>query len=281
MEIYAIETGNLKLDGGAMFGVVPKVMWQKLYPADENNLCNWAMRCLLVVDGARKILIDTGIGDKQDEKFLKHYYLNGDATLEKSLKKLGYTTDDITDVILTHLHFDHVGGAVKYNEKKELVPAFANAKYHTSKKQWNWATNPNRRERASFLKENILPLQEHKVLHLFDEEHELFPNIYIQLYDGHTDGQVIPIINVNGQKFAYTADLFPSVAHLPMPYIMSYDTRPLVTLEDRKRFFNKAMDENYILFFEHDLYNECCTLHETEKGIRAKETFTLNQYFKR
>ncbi len=281
MEIYSIETGNLKLDGGAMFGVVPKVMWQKLYPADENNLCNWAMRCMLIVDSERKILIDTGMGTKQDEKFLKHYYLNGKDTLEKSLQKLGYSTDDVTDVLLTHLHFDHVGGAVKYNEKSELVPTFANAKYHTSKQQWEWATNPNRRERASFLKENILPLQAHKVLNLFENEHELFPNVQVKLYNGHTAGQVIPIVNVNGQNFAYTADLFPSVAHLPLPYIMSYDTQPLVTLEDRKRFFKDAMENNYILFFEHDLYNECCSLHETEKGIRAKETFSLNEFFKR
>lgn len=281
MKIYSIETGNLKLDGGAMFGVVPKVMWQKLYPADENNLCNWAMRCMLIVDNERKILIDTGIGTKQDEKFLKHYYLNGDASLEKSLQKYGFTTDDITDVILTHLHFDHVGGAVKYNEKQELIPTFANAQYYTSKQQWEWATHPNRREKASFLKENIVPLQEHKVLNLFEEEHELFPNVQVKLYNGHTSGQVIPIINVNGQNFAYTADLFPSVAHLPMPYIMSYDTQPLVTLEDRKRFFKDAMENNYILFFEHDLYNECCSLHETEKGIRAKETFTLDDFFQR
>ena len=281
MEIYAIETGNLKLDGGAMFGVVPKVMWQKLYPADENNLCNWAMRCMLIVDGNRKILIDTGIGTKQDEKFLHHYHLNGEASLEKSLQKLGYTTNDITDVILTHLHFDHVGGAVKYDEKGRLVPTFANATYHTSKQQWEWATNPNRRERASFLKENILPLKEHNVLNFFEEEHELFPNVFVYLFNGHTAGQVIPVVNVKGQKFAYTADLFPSTAHLPMPYIMSYDTRPLVTLEDRKRFFDDALKQNYILFFEHDIYNECCSLHETEKGVRAKETFTLDEYFGR
>ncbi|MBN1251395.1 MAG: MBL fold metallo-hydrolase [Bacteroidales bacterium] len=281
MEIFAVETGNFKLDGGAMFGVVPKVMWQKLYPADENNLCNWAMRCLLVVDNDRKILIDNGIGDKQDEKFLKNYYLNGDDNLEKSLSKLGFKTDDITDVVLTHLHFDHCGGSIKYNEKNELVPAFTNATFHTSKQQWEWATKPNRREKASFLKENILPIIESGKLNLFDTEHELFPNFYVKLYNGHTDGQVIPVINVNGQKFAYTADLFPSTAHLPMPFIMSYDTKPLVTLEDRERFFKDAIKENYILFFEHDLYNECCTLHETEKGIRAKETFTLNDFFKR
>ncbi|RLD66915.1 MAG: MBL fold metallo-hydrolase [Bacteroidetes bacterium] len=281
MEIYAIETGNFKLDGGAMFGVVPKVMWQKVYPADENNLCSWAMRCLLVVDGDRKVLIDTGVGNKQSDKFFGHYYLYGDSTLEKSLGKLGFSVDDITDVLLTHLHFDHCGGSIKYNVNKELVPAFPNATFHTSKQQWDWATKPNRRESASFLKENILPLLEHKKLHLFDNEHELFPNIFVKLFNGHTDGQVIPVITVNEQAFAFTADLFPSTAHLPMPYIMSYDTRPLVTLEDRKRFFKDAMENNYILFFEHDLYNECCTLHETEKGIRAKNTFTLDEYFKR
>ncbi len=281
MEIFAIETGNLKLDGGAMFGVVPKVMWQKVYPADENNLCNWAMRCLLVVDGNRKILIDTGVGDKQSDKFFGHYYLNGDATMESSLAKLGFSVNDITDVLLTHLHFDHCGGSIKYDENKELVPTFPNATFHTSKQQWDWATKPNRRERASFLKENILPILEHKKLHLFDNEHELFPNVFVKLYNGHTDGQVIPVITVDGQPFAFTADLFPSTAHLPMPYIMSYDTRPLVTLNDKERFFKDAMENKYILFFEHDIHNECCTLHETEKGIRAKDTFSLDEYFKR
>ena len=281
MEIFTVETGNFKLDGGAMFGVVPKVMWQKLYPADENNLCNWAMRCLLVVNGDRKILIDNGIGNKQDEKFLKHYYLNGDDNLEKSLSKLGYSFDDITDVVLTHLHFDHCGGSIKYNENKELVPAFPNAIFHTSKQQWEWATNPNRRERASFLKENILPIQENGKLNLFDKEQELFPNFEVKLFNGHTAGQVIPVINVNGQKFAYMGDLLPSTAHIPMPFIMSYDTKPLETLEDKKRFFNDAMKGNYILIFEHDIYNECCTLHETEKGIREKDTFSLDEFFKR
>ena len=281
MEIFAVEAGNFKLDGGAMFGVVPKVMWNKLYPADENNLCNWAMRCLLVVDGDRKILIDNGIGNKQDEKFLEHYYLNGDDSLEKSLLKLTYSFDDITDVVLTHLHFDHCGGSIKYDENKKLVPAFPNATFHTSKQQWKWATNANRRERASFLKENILPMQESGKLNLFDKEHKLFPNFEVKLFNGHTAGQVIPIINVNGQKFAYTGDLFPSTVHLPMPYIMSYDTKPLETLEDKKRFFNYAMKENYILIFEHDIYNECCTLHETEKGIREKDTFSLDEFFKR
>ena len=281
MEIFAVEAGNFKLDGGAMFGVVPKVMWNKLYPADDNNLCNWALRCLLVVDGDRKILIDNGIGEKQNEKFLKHYYLNGDDSLEKSLSKLGYSFNDITDVVLTHLHFDHCGGSIKYNENNELVPAFPNATFHTSKQQWEWAINPKRREKASFLKENILPMQENGKLNLFDKEHELFPNFEVKLFNGHTAGQVIPVINVNEQKFAYMGDLLPSTAHIPMPYIMGYDTKPLVTLEDKKRFFNDAMKENYILIFEHDIYNECCTLHETEKGIREKDTFSLDEFFKR
>lgn len=275
MKLYKIETGNLKLDGGAMFGVVPKVIWNKIYPSDENNLCNWAMRCLLVVTDDKRILIDTGMGDKQSEKFFKHYYPNGNETLESSLKENGFGTDDITDVIITHLHFDHVGGAVKYDENKNLIPTFKNATYHVSKAQWELATNPNRREKASFLPENFIPLQEHNCLNIIESEGELFPNIEVQIYDGHTVGQIIPIINYKGQKIAYGADLFPSTAHLPMPYIMSYDTKPLETLKDRKRFFDNAIKDNYILFFEHDLYNECCTLHETPKGVRANKTFKL------
>ena len=279
MEIHTIETGNFKLDGGAMFGVVPKVMWEKIYPADENNLCNWAMRCLLVIDGDRKILIDNGIGTKQSEKFFSHYFLNGDDSLYKSLSNLGLTFEEITDVVLTHLHFDHCGGSIKYDDNHELVSAFPNATFHTSKQQWEWATNSNRREKASFLKENILPIKEKGKLNLFDTEHELFPNFYIKLFNGHTEGQVIPIINVNGQKFAYGGDLFPSAAHIPMPFIMSYDTKPLETLEDKKRFFKDAIKDNYIIIFEHDLYNECCTIKNTEKGIVVDKTFNLKSFF--
>ena len=275
MKLYKIETGNLKLDGGAMFGVVPKVIWNRLYPSDENNLCNWAMRSLLIETKDRKILIDTGMGNKQSEKFFSYYYPNGSETLENSLKKNGFSTDDITDVIITHLHFDHVGGAVKYNENKELVPAFKNATYHIAKSQWDLAVSPNRREKASFLPENFIPLQEHNCLNLIEKEVELFPNIDIQIYNGHTVGQIIPVINYNGKKIAYGADLFPSTAHLPMPYIMSYDTKPLETLKDRQRFFEKAIKNNYILFFEHDLYNECCSLKDTPKGVRADKTFKL------
>lgn len=276
MKLYPIETGNLKLDGGAMFGVVPKVLWQKSYPSDENNLCNWAMRCLLVVDGDRKILIDNGIGNKQDEKWLSHYYLNGEATLESSLAKEGFTFKDITDVVLTHMHFDHCGGSVTWNAGKtgyEL--AFPKATYWTSKQQYEWATNPNRREKASFLKENIHPISESGKLKLIDHEGEYIPNIIFKMYNGHTDGQLIPHININGQTVVFMADLMPSAAHIPMPWIMAYDTRPLQTLHDKERFYAEAIANEYILFFEHDLYHEACTLEETPKGIRVKNAGQL------
>ena len=277
MQLHKIETGNLKLDGGAMFGVVPKSIWSRSYPSDENNLCNWAMRCLLVVDGDRKILIDNGIGEKQDEKFLKHYYLNGDDTLEKSLAELGYSSDDITDMVLTHLHFDHCGGSIKREAEDTYVPAFKNATYWVSKAQWEWATNPNRREKASFLKENIFPIQESGQLRIIENEGEFLPNISAKIYNGHTDGQLIPHISYKGKTVVFMADLLPSAAHVPMPYIMAYDTKPLVTLKDKEQFFNDAIEKEYILFFEHDLYNECCTLEMTEKGPRVQKTFSLSE----
>jgi len=279
MKLYPIETGNLKLDGGAMFGVVPKVLWSKAYPCDEKNLCNWSMRCLLVVDGERKILIDNGIGDKQDENWLKHYYLNGDATLESSLSKAGFTPEDITDVVLTHMHFDHCGGSVKWNDNKtgyEL--AFPKATYWTSQQQFDWASNPNRREKASFLKENILPIKESGQLKLIDEEGEYIPNIVFKLYNGHTDGQLIPHIHYGGKTVVFMADLMPSAAHIPMPWIMAYDTRPLQTLKDRERFYAEALENDYILFFEHDLYNEAGTLEDTPKGARIKKTGKLSEF---
>ncbi len=279
MKLYPIETGNLKLDGGAMFGVVPKVMWQKVYPADENNLCNWSMRCLLIIDGDRKILIDNGIGNKQDEKWLSYYYLNGEDTLENSLKKVGETPDNITDVILTHMHFDHCGGSVKFNEDiSGYELAFPNATYWTSKKQYDWATNPNRREKASFLKENIYPIEESGQLNLIEKEGEYIPNITFKLFDGHTDGQLIPHINYNGRTIAFMADLLPATAHVPMPWIMAYDTRPLITLKDKERFFNDAVKNDYILFFEHDIYNEACTLMDTPKGVRVKNAGKLADF---
>jgi len=276
MKLTPIETGNLKLDGGAMFGVVPKVMWQKVYPADENNLSNWAMRCLLIEDGDRKILIDNGIGNKQDEKFLSHYYLNGDDTLENSLNNAGLKPEDITDMVLTHMHFDHCGGSVKWNEDKTgFELAFPNATYWVSKKQYQWATHPNRREKASFLKENILPIEESGHLKLIEEEAEYIPGITFKLYDGHTDGQIIPHIKYNGKTVVFMADLMPSAAHIPMPWIMAYDTRPLQTLKDRERFFEEAVAGDYILFFEHDLYHEASKLQVTPKGVRMKEAGKL------
>jgi glyoxylase-like metal-dependent hydrolase (beta-lactamase superfamily II) len=276
MKLFPINTGNLKLDGGAMFGVVPKVIWSKSYPCDENNLCNWSMRCLLIIDGNRKILIDCGIGDKQSEKFFSNYYLNGEDNLYKSLAACGYTVDDITDVILTHLHFDHAGGAVKWNaDRTGYEVTFKNATYWTSRQQWEWATNPNNREKASFLKENILPIMEKGKLELFDGDCELFPNVSVRIFNGHTEGQVIPFIKYKGKTIVYMADLLPSVAHIPLPWVMSYDTRPLITLEEKKPFMAEAAQNGYILFFEHDIQNECCTLIETEKGVRLKEAFGL------
>lgn len=279
MKLIPIETGNFRLDGGAMFGVVPKVLWQKLYPADENNLCNWAMRCLLVVDGNRRILIDNGIGNKQDENWLKHYYLNGDATLEKSLAEAGFKPEDITDMVITHMHFDHCGGSINYNaDKSGFELAFPNATYWTSKQQFEWATHPNRREEASFLKENILPIQESGHLKLIEEEGEYIPNITFKLYNGHTEGQLIPHINYNGKTVVFMADLMPSSAHVPMPWIMAYDTRPLETLKDKERFYAEALANDYVLFLEHDLYNEACTLHDTPKGVRLKAQGKLSEF---
>ncbi|MCX6257997.1 MAG: MBL fold metallo-hydrolase [Bacteroidia bacterium] len=276
MKLFSIETGNLKLDGGAMFGVVPKVMWNKIYPADENNLCNWIMRCLLIDIGDRVVLIDTGIGDKQEQKFMANYFLNGDYNLAGSLAKYGYTMASVTDVILTHLHFDHCGGTIRWNkEHTGYEPAFENAAFHTSRQQWEWATSPNNREKASFLKENILPIRESGRLNLIESDCELFRGVSVRLFHGHTDGQVIPFIDYHGRKIVYMADVLPSTAHIPVPYVMSYDTRPLITLKEKEEFLNEAVEKNYTLFFEHDLYHECCSLEMTPKGVRVKDTFTL------
>ena len=276
MKLYPIQCGKFKLDGGAMFGVVPKVLWQKVYPADENNLCNWAMRCLLIVDGDRRILIDNGVGNKQDEKWLSHYYLNGDATLESSLAEAGFKPEDITDMVITHMHFDHCGGSVKWNsDRTDFELAFPNATYWTSKRQFDWATHPNRREEASFLKENIMPIYESGKLRLIETEGEYIPNITFKLFDGHTEGQLIPYIRYNGRVIAFMADLLPSTAHIPMPWIMAYDTKPLVTLKDKERFYDDALAGDFVLFFEHDLYNEACTLHQTPKGVRVKQSGKL------
>ncbi|MEI6574834.1 MAG: MBL fold metallo-hydrolase [Bacteroidota bacterium] len=278
MILRPILTGNLKLDGGAMFGIVPKVIWSKLYPADENNLCNWAMRCLLIKDGDRKILIDNGIGDKQSDKFFGLYYLNGEDSLLGSLEKEGIKAEEITDVILTHLHFDHCGGSVRWNtEKSGYQLTFPNAIHYVSKRHWDWALNPNKREKASFLMENIIPIQESGKLVLLEEDTTLYSNILLKQFHGHTDGQLIPHITYQGKTIVYMADLLPSAAHIPLPFVMSYDTRPLTTLDEKTQFLQEAVDNNYILFFEHDLYHECCTVTVTDKGIRPANYLSLNE----
>ncbi len=276
MKLYPINTGHFKLDGGAMFGVVPKSMWNKLNPADENNMCNWAMRCLLVEDEGRTILIDNGMGNKQSEKFFGYYYLNGDDSLDKSLAKFNFSREDITDVFLTHLHFDHCGGSIE-KEGDKLVPAFKNATYWSNEKHWKWATEPNDREKASFLKENILPIQESGKLRFIEPKDgvQFTKNIKLRFVKGHTESMMLPQIKYKDKTIVYMADLLPSVAHIPVPYIMAYDTRPLETLIEKKAFLQEALEKNFILFFEHDPEIECCTLQLTDKGIRAKETFKL------
>ncbi len=276
MKLYTINTGNFKLDGGAMFGVVPKSLWNKINPADENNMCNWAMRCLLIEDGNRLVLIDNGLGEKQDSKFFSYYYLNGSDSLPASLKKYGFTENDITDVFLTHLHFDHCGGSVKWNSNKDGYECvFKNAVYWSNHRHWEWATKPNAREKASFLKENILPVQESGQLKFVNEGEKLWDNFDIKFVNGHTEGMMLPVLNFNGQQIIYCADLIPSAGHLPVSYVMAYDTKPLLTLEEKTEFLKEAMQNNAILFFEHDLNNECCSIEKTEKGIRVKEIFRL------
>ncbi|RIJ41578.1 MBL fold metallo-hydrolase [Pontibacter oryzae] len=279
MKLHVIDTGFFKLDGGAMFGVVPKALWQRTNPADENNLCTWAMRCMLIEDGNRLILIDNGIGDKQDAKFFSHYYLHGDASLQSSLKQAGFAPEDITDMFLTHLHFDHCGGGVKYkNSAGALELVFPNATYWSNADHWEWATKPNAREKASFLKENILPMQESGQLKFVDPtQPSPFPQFDIFYADGHTDKMMVPIIPYKGRKLAYMADLLPSVGHIPLPYVMGYDTRPLLTLDEKAQFLNRAADEELVLFFEHDAVNQCCTVQHTEKGVRLKDTFSLSE----
>ncbi len=284
MKIHVLNTGFFKLDGGAMFGVVPKSIWQKTNPADENNMCSWAMRSLLIEDGNRLILIDTGIGDKQSEKFFSHYYMYGNDSLHGNLEKLGFHANDITDVFLTHLHFDHCGGAINWNESKEgYRPAFPNAIYWSTEQHWKWATEPNQREKASFLAENILPIQESGQLKFINRTGDFtknaFPNIDVLFVDGHTESMMIPHIQFQGKTLVFMADLLPSTGHVPLPYVMGYDTRPLITMTEKKNFLNKASAEDYVLFLEHDSVNECCTLIQTEKGVRLNEKFSFNELF--
>jgi len=282
MKLYPIETGNFKLDGGAMFGVVPKKLWERTNPADNNNMCTWSMRSMLIENDNRLMLIDTGIGDKQSDKFFSHYHLHGDNTLKKSLNKLGFGLDDITDVFLTHLHFDHCGGSVEWkdSEHTQLQPVFNNAKYWSNENHWKWATEPNPREKASFLTENILPIQESGQLDFIKRKDRITKNVFndidIFFADGHTESQMMPMMKYKGKTVVFMADLLPSIGHLPLPYVMGYDTRPLLTMDEKSQFLNLAADEEFILFLEHDNVNECCTVQHTDKGVRLKETLKLS-----
>lgn len=285
MQIYPINTGNFKLDGGAMFGVVPKVIWQKTNPADSNNLIDMALRCMLIEEGDRLVLIDNGTGNKQSEKFFSHYYPFGEDTLDSSLAKYGFHREDITDVFLTHLHFDHCGGSIQFNKNRTgYEPAFKNAVFWSNEDHWKWATVPNPREKASFLKENILPIQESGQLNFlgipegnYMEESPL--GFDILFVDGHTDKQMIPHIRYKGKTIVFAADLLPTTGHIPLPYVMGYDTRPLLTMSEKELFLNHAMKEKYYIFFEHDAQTELCTLKETEKGIRLDQTFKFDEIF--
>lgn len=278
MQLYSINTGHFKLDGGAMFGVVPKSIWQKTNPADENNMCSWAMRCLLIQDGKRLILVDNGMGNKQDDKFFGYYYLHGNDTLDTSLAKYGFHRDDITDVFLTHLHFDHCGGSISYNnDRTKLEPAFKNAIYWCNEKHWEWAVNPNPREKASFLKENIMPIKESGQLQFIDASKDFMANVSLYEANGHTEAMMLPIINYKNTTIAFMADLIPSVGHIPLPYVMGYDVRPLNTLKEKTYILNTAAEKNWTLFFEHDPVVECCSVLQTEKGIRLDKTYLLSE----
>lgn len=274
MQIHTIDTGFFKLDGGAMFGVVPKSLWQKLVPPDPNNLCTWAMRCLLIEQGSKLILIDCGMGTKQDAKFFSYYEPHGEGELIQSIRKAGYQPEEVTDVLLTHLHFDHCGGAIqRHNEKLELT--FPKAQYWSEKSHWEWATiRPNAREKASFLKENIFPIQESGHLN-FVGESSPFEGIEIVKVDGHTEKMMLPLIHYKGQKLLYCADLIPSSAHIPIPYVMGYDIRPLLTMQEKETLLGRAVSENWLLVFEHDARIEACSLQNTEKGIRMQQEVLL------
>ncbi len=287
MNLFAINAGNFKLDGGAMFGVVPKSMWNKINPADENNMCSWAMRCLLIEDGKKLILVDTGMGNKQDAKFFGHYYLHGNDTLDNSLAKYGFHRNDITDVFLTHLHFDHCGGSID-RQGENLVTAFKNAVYWSNELHWNWAVNPNEREKASFLKENILPIKESGQLKFIDaaepnSDKASFPvanrdlPFKIRSVNGHTQSMMLPQIVYKEKTIVFMADLLPSQGHIPLPYVMAYDMFPLTTLNEKKSFLNEAVDNNYFLFFEHDPQFECCSLKPTDRGVRPDQFFRLSE----
>ena len=289
MRLYSIHTGLFKLDGGAMFGVVPKTLWSRIHAADENNLCTWAMRCLLIEEGGKLILVDNGIGDKQDAKFFSYYSLHGEDTLDKSLAAHGFRREDITDVLLTHLHFDHCGGSI-VREGDRLVPAFKNAVYWSHSRHWKWATEPNDREKASFLRDNILPIQESGQLRFVDSvtaraeggaaadmiSNVIIPGLSVRMVYGHTDAMMLPQVVYKGKTLVFMADLLPSIGHIPIPYVMAYDMFPLTTLKEKKSFLEEAAAGGYVLFFEHDPFNECCVVEKSEKGIRAAKAFRLS-----
>jgi glyoxylase-like metal-dependent hydrolase (beta-lactamase superfamily II) len=285
MKLYPIESGNFKLDGGAMFGVVPKSLWQRTNPADSNNMIDIAARCLLIEDGNRLILVDTGMGDKQSDKFFGYYYLWGDDSIDKSLEKYGFHRDDITDVFMTHLHFDHCGGSVQWNKERSILePAFKNAHFWSNADHWQWAIQPNRREKASFLKENILPMEESGQLNFIDlPKGDTLLNsalgFDVFFANGHTDKQMIPMISYKERTICFMADLLPTAGHLPIPFVMGYDTRPLLSLDEKEKFLNLAADHNYYLFLEHDAHNQIITVKHTEKGVRLNEVFTCDDIF--
>ena len=285
MTLYPVETGNFKLDGGAMFGVVPKSLWQRTNPADDNNMIDIAARCLLIEDGDRLILVDSGLGNKQSDKFFSYYHRWGDYNLAKSLQALGFHSDDITDVFMTHLHFDHCGGSVQWNKDQTgYEPAFKNALFWTNEDHWHWATHPNSRERASFLKENLLPMEESGQLRFVKRNNQTFLEnselgFDILFVDGHTDKQMIPHIRYKEKTVVFAADLIPTTGHIPLAYIMGYDTRPLLTLDEKKEFLKKAVDDKYYIFFEHDAHCELCTLQATERGERLDTKYRFNEVF--
>ncbi|MEM7185137.1 MAG: MBL fold metallo-hydrolase [Bacteroidota bacterium] len=285
MQLYPIEAGNFKLDGGAMFGVVPKSIWSRTNPADDNNMIDIAARCLLIENGDRLTLIDTGMGDKQSDKFFGYYYRWGDHNMDDSLKAYGFHRDDVTDVFLTHLHFDHCGGGIQWNnDRTGYEPAFKNATFWSNERHWKWATEPNRRERASFLKENILPMQESGQLRFVEDPSDAFVDATaldfgIFFVDGHTEKQMLPKVSYRGKTLIFMADLVPTAGHLPIPFVMGYDTRPLLTLPEKERILNEAAEENYYLFLEHDAHNQIVTVKHTEKGVRLDETFTFDEIF--
>ena len=285
MKLYSVNTGYFKLDGGAMFGVVPKTIWNKINPPDENNMCSWALRSLLIEDGKRLILIDNGMGNKQDAKFFGYYYLHGEDSLDRSLAKHGFHPNDITDVFLTHLHFDHCGGSI-LREADNLIPAFKNATYWSNKEHWDWAVHPNDREKASFLKENILPISESGQLKFLDTpvadasklaEIPFADNFSVRFVNGHTQAMMLPQVKYKDRTVVFMADLLPSQGHIPIPYVMAYDMFPLTTLKEKKLFLGEAVENNYVLFFEHDPQHECCTVEHTERGIRPKDFFKIEE----